>query len=153
MRTELARRVSDDRGSAALEFITAGVLLLVPIVYLVIAMSAIQAATFATEGAARNAARIFATSDTQASAESAAERSVAFALADFGIDSGAARVDVSCTPSAADCLARESLVTVTVRVDVPLPFIPSMVANVIPTSVPVEARAIQRVSTFAVLGP
>jgi len=32
-------RLSDDRGSAALEFITAGMLLLVPLVYLILAMA------------------------------------------------------------------------------------------------------------------
>ncbi|RII97030.1 hypothetical protein DZF97_17400, partial [Clavibacter nebraskensis] len=58
---------ADDRGSAVLEFITAGVLLLVPLVYLVLAMSAIQGAALGTEGAARQAARVYVRADDDAS--------------------------------------------------------------------------------------
>ncbi|MDQ1574531.1 MAG: hypothetical protein QOH44_2090, partial [Actinomycetota bacterium] len=40
----------DDGGSAALEFITAGLLLLVPLVYLILAMAAIQGGALSVEG-------------------------------------------------------------------------------------------------------
>ena len=40
-------RLGDDRGSAVVEFVTLGVLLLVPLVYLVLAMGRVQAATYA----------------------------------------------------------------------------------------------------------
>ena len=54
-----AERVSlrDETGTAALEFITVGLILLVPLVYLVLALASLQAGTFAVEGAARQAAR------------------------------------------------------------------------------------------------
>ena len=149
-RTDLVRRMADDRGSAALEFITAGVLLLVPLIYLVVAMSVLQAATFATEGAARAGVRVFVLAESEDEAAAALVRSVEYSLTDFGISSDDARVDVGCVPAAADCLARESLVTVTVRVDVALPLVPGILGTRA-TSVPVEARATQRVSAFSVL--
>lgn len=50
---ELLRRLAaDDSGSASLEFVTVGLLLLVPTVYLVVALSALESASFGVEGAA-----------------------------------------------------------------------------------------------------
>jgi hypothetical protein len=54
----------DDTGTASLEFITAGLVLLVPLVYLVLTMSAIQGGALAVEGASRQAARVFVASST-----------------------------------------------------------------------------------------
>ena len=51
------RRWADESGSASLEFITVGMLLLVPIVYLVLALSSLENASFGVEGAARQASR------------------------------------------------------------------------------------------------
>ena len=51
-------RLSDD-GSASLEFITVGLLLLVPLVYLVLTIAAVQGAALGVEGAARQASRVF----------------------------------------------------------------------------------------------
>ncbi|MCA1943576.1 MAG: pilus assembly protein, partial [Yonghaparkia sp.] len=48
-----------DRGSASLEFLVAGLLMLVPLVYLILTLGTIQSAALATEGAARQAARVF----------------------------------------------------------------------------------------------
>src|ERR687898_866630 len=50
--------ISSDRGSASLEFLTVGIILLVPLVYLVLALAAIQAGALGVEGAARQAARV-----------------------------------------------------------------------------------------------
>ena len=47
-----------ERGSASLEFLTVGMILLVPLVYLVLALAAIQGGSLAVEGAARHAARV-----------------------------------------------------------------------------------------------
>ncbi len=47
----------DDEGSAAVEFLMLTLLLLIPIVYLVLAVFTIQGASFAAAGAARDAAR------------------------------------------------------------------------------------------------
>lgn len=139
---------ADDAGSASLEFITAGLILLVPLVYLVLAMSAIQAGALAAEGAARQAARVFVQSESVAAAHANAGRAVEFALADHGLDMTAASVAVACRPSPGDCLARHSTVTVTVGVTVTLPLVPEAIVGDLPLSVPLQATATQQVSRF-----
>ena len=145
-RTGLARLLASDRGTAALEFVTAGLILLVPTVYLVVVLASIQGAELAAAGAARQAARVFvqAQSETDASAESSA--AVAFALADFGLPDDAATVDVHCAPRPDACLTRRGTVTITVRVRAPLPLVPDVLDLHRDASVTVQATSTNRVS-------
>src|ERR1019366_4297860 len=105
-----------DEGSAALEFITAGFLLLVPLVYLVLAMSAIQGGALAVEGAARQAARVFVQAGDAGSARAREQAAVDFALRDFSLGRVLSSVTISCRPNPAVCLTRRGFVTVTARV-------------------------------------
>jgi uncharacterized membrane protein len=141
-------RAGSDRGSATLEFITAGLLLLVPIVYLVLSLSAVQAATLAVDGAARQATRVFVQSDTTAHARSAAARAIAVTLADYGVDAAHASVKIRCRPRASACLTRQGFVTVTIRVVVPLPLAPPFLDTGLPAGLPVSATATEQVSRF-----
>jgi hypothetical protein len=142
-----ARCASDD-GSAALEFVTAGLILLLPLVYLVLVMSAIQAGALATEGAARQAARVFVQSPNRADAAAAASRAIDFALADFGIEASDATVTITCRPKPQECLTRRGYVTVSVAVRVPLPLMPPVLSVDAPLTVPLSATATQQVSRF-----
>lgn len=137
-----------ERGSATIEFVVAGLLMLVPLVYLVLALSAVQAAAFATEGSARQAARAYVRSDSPAEAAAAADRAVRVGLADYGLDAAAAEVAVDCAPEPGRCLTRRGTVAVTVRISVPLPLLPAAVQASTPLAVPVEGRAVQTVSRF-----
>ncbi|AWB88761.1 hypothetical protein [Homoserinimonas hongtaonis] len=139
----------EQAGSASLEFISAGVLLLVPLVYLVLALGALQAGSFAVEGAARQAARVFVEAGDQASAESRAQQAVQFALADHGLESAGSMVTVVCSPDPSRCLTRSGTVTVLVSVTVPMPFVPQALSVAAPLAVPMEASATQQVSRFA----
>ena len=56
------RRHSGEQGSAVVEFVTLGVLLLVPLIYLVLTVARIQAGAYAVSMAAREAGRAFVTS-------------------------------------------------------------------------------------------
>jgi Flp pilus assembly protein TadG len=141
-------RFSDDRGSAALEFITAGFLLLIPLVYLILAMAAIQAGALSVEGAARQASRVFVQAPTITSGRARANTATSFALGDFGIQHSTARVRISCRPKPAACLTRQGFVTVTVSASVPLPLIPPVLAFAAPLSVPVTATSTEQVSRF-----
>lgn len=143
-----SKRFSDDSGSASLEFVTAGLVLLVPLVYLVLTMSAIQAGALAAEGAARQAARVFVQSTSETDARAAVERAVQFALADHGVQAADVAVDITCRPDPANCLARHGLVTVDVSVAVALPLMPPVVAGEFPLAVTLEAAATQQVSRF-----
>lgn len=141
----LSRRCADDEGSASLEFLTVGLVMLVPLVYLVLAVATIQAGAFAAEAAARHAARVYVQAPDAGSAAASAERALAFALADHGIDGGAdLRVACSATP----CLTRRAFVTVSVDLDVPLPLAPTALTGDFPLAVHVHASATEQVSRF-----
>ena len=61
-------RSTGDEGSSVIEFLGLAVVLLIPLVYLVLTLARIEAATFATEGAAREAARTYVVADGSARA-------------------------------------------------------------------------------------
>jgi len=137
----------NDAGSASLEFITVGLILLLPLVYLVLAMATIQGAALAVEAAARQSVRVFVTAPNSAAAVARAERAIQFALADAGIEH-TPTVSVSCQPDPANCLTRQGLVTIVVGVRVPLPLAPPVLDLSVPLSVPLQASATQQVSRF-----
>jgi hypothetical protein len=143
-----SKRLTDENGSAALEFVTVGMILLLPLVYLVLVVAAVQAGALAAEGAARQAARVFVQSDGLGSAAASAERAVEFALADHGVDPDSASVAVTCSPRPAACLTRRGFVTVTVDITVPLPLAPAVLTGGFPLSIPLHATATQQVSRF-----
>lgn len=137
-----------DAGSASLEFVTAGLVLLVPLVYLVLAMSSIQAGALAAEGAARQSARVFVQAPTDSAARAAVERAVTFALADHGVTGAEVEVVISCRPVPTDCLSRRGYVMIGVTVDVPLPLVPPILSGEYPPAVTLVAEATQQVSRF-----
>ena len=139
---------STDEGSASLEFITAGLLLLLPLVYLVLTMSQLQAGAFAVEGAARQAARVYVQSATIGEANAAAQRAIEFALADYGLDTSNVTVTVTCSPDPSTCLTRRGFVTVTVSTRVALPLVPPILDLDVPLSVAVDSTTTEQVSRF-----
>jgi len=141
-------RLREDQGSSSLEFITVGMIMLIPLVYLVLTMSAIQGGALAAEGAARQAARVFVQAETLSEAEGSAERAIEFALNNYGIDSTDASVEILCTPDPADCLTRHGYVTVNVAVVVDLPLAPPVLTGNFPVQIPLDATATQQVSQF-----
>lgn len=147
--TDLRGTLRADDGSASIEFLTVGLLLLVPTVYLVLALSAVQAASFAVEGAARQASRVFVQASSLAEAEAAATRAIAVTLADYGLELADAEVAISCRPDPADCLTRRGHVTVSVSTVTPLPLFPAVLGTDIPLGVPLDAVATEQVSRFA----
>lgn len=137
-----------ERGSASLEFLVAGLLLLVPLVYLVLTVSSVQAASLGVEGAARQASRVFVQAESVPEARAAAARAVAVTLADYGLDAADAAVAIRCEhPSA--CLTRRSTVTVTIATTVPLPLSPPVFDLDLPVGVRIESSSTEQVSRFA----
>lgn len=111
-----------EQGSAVVEFTFLALLLMVPLVYFIITMGQIQGGSFAVVGAADQAAKVYVAQADAASAQHAAEQAVLIALADYGHPAGNAQISTSCLPS--DCQAAGTAVTVTVNLNVPLPFVP-----------------------------
>lgn len=141
-------RLRAEVGSASLEFITTGLILLVPLVYLVLSVAAVQAGAFAVEGAARQAVRVYVQSASETEAVASAERAIRFALVDAGLGDVTPTVEVQCLPDPSACLTRKGTVTIAVALTVPLPFVPQVLTVAAPLGVPLQATATQQVSRF-----
>lgn len=145
MRPSRLLRIDDD-GSAAIEFIVVGIILLVPLVYLVIALGVIQQQTFGAEAAARHIARVI----TQApDAASAAERSDAVLtgiIHEYDLDADAVDVSLVCVPVTVECPASGATIVVTVATRARLPLVPELFGIDRSTAIPVQAEAVQKVS-------
>ncbi len=141
-------RLVDDAGTASLEFLTVGVLLMVPLVYLVLALGQIQHAVLGIEGAARHAARVLAQAETHEAGMAAADRATVVALADAGLEPGAVEVAIACAPDPSACTTPRGTVTVRIDARVPLPLAPPVLELDVGVGVPVSAQATQPVSAF-----
>lgn len=122
-RAYMRRRPSaDDHGAALIEFVVIGVCVLLPLVYIVLAVMKVQAASFGVTEAARQAGRAFAQAETAASGLDRAQIAARMALRDQGVAVDQSSVSVEC--SAGRCLSPGSEAQVHVSVRVALPFIP-----------------------------
>lgn len=141
-----SRWVTDDEGSAALEFITVGLVLLVPLVYLIAALGVIQEQTLGIEAAARHTARVISLAPDAETATARGEQVLAGIVEEYGLDADAVEVDLSCTPAGEECPTAGATVIVTVATRVPLPLMPSLFGLDRSTAIPVEAAAVQKIS-------
>jgi Flp pilus assembly protein TadG len=78
-------RQRDDSGSVIIEFVFVAVIVMVPLIYLVIAVASVQRSELAVSQAAREAGRAFATADTAAEALPRARAAVNLALRNQGL--------------------------------------------------------------------
>lgn len=141
-----AESARDDRGSAALEFILVGCLLLVPIVYLVIALGLMQGQVLGAEAAARHAARAVSQATDTRDADRRVEAVLASVVADYAMDADRVDVGVTCAPDGARCPTAGAVVTVTVRTHVTLPLVPPVLGLDRMAAIPIEAAAVQKMS-------
>ncbi|MFT3799453.1 TadE family protein [Microbacterium sp.] len=147
-RVSTERAGLDDAGSAALEFILVGLVLLVPIVYLVVALGAIQGQALGVEAAARQLARTVAAAPDAATADARADRVLAAIVDEYGLDPDTIEVAVRCVDAAVACPSAGALISVTVTAQAALPLVPAVLDLDERTRVPVEATSVQKVSRF-----
>lgn len=138
--------VRDERGSAALEFITVGVILLVPLVYLVIALGVIQEHLLGVEAAARHTARVIGTADGPGDAAARGDAVVANVIREYGMDADSVEIRITCARSPRECPALGETVLVHVSAHVELPFVPPVLGLDALATIPLEATASQRTS-------
>lgn len=138
-------RARGEEGSAVIEFIFLGVLMLVPLIYLVMTLGRIQAGSYAVTTAAREAGRAFVTapSGDDASARAHAASNVAFV--DQGFD-GMGTLEIACSTS--PCLTPDARIETTARVTVPLLLIPGFARDVVPLEIPLTASHLSTVDRF-----
>lgn len=130
-------RAGADDGRAIVEFVFLGVMLLVPLVYLVTTVATIQGAAFSATTAAREAGRAFTTSESEEQSLVRARAAAALAFEDFGFDGSEASIETRC--DGIPCLRPDARVNVVATIRVRLPLVPDVFggggAPVIPISV------------------
>lgn len=136
--------VASERGSAALEFIGVGVVLLIPLVYLMLALGAIQHQTLGAEAAARHTARAVSQASSVANAQTRSAAVLASVIEEYGMNENAVKVKLSC--STPRCPAAGATVRVVVTTEVTLPFAPAIFGLDQLAKIPIRAEAIQKVS-------
>jgi len=119
--------VKREEGTATIEFVWLSILLLVPFVYILVAVFDAQRASYGVSTASRSAARAFLQAPDVATGERRARLAARVALDDQGID--AASVRITCLPSPADCLQPGSSVRIVVRTTQALPLTPSALGS------------------------
>lgn len=136
----------DEDGTAVLEFVTVGVLLLVPLVYLVLTLGAVQEQTLGAEAAARHTARVIGQAPDAGTAAVRGDAVLQSVIREYGMDPDAVEVSITCRPVAATCPSAGSTVIVTVATRVSLPFMPPLFGLDRVAAIPVQADAAQKVS-------
>ncbi len=133
-----------ERGSAPLEFIGVGVILLVPLVYLILALGAVQQQTLGAEAAARHTARAIAQAPNAAAARTRADAILTSVMREYRMPRDGVSITMSC--STAKCPAPGATLRVTVTSRVTLPFMPPILGLDTLATIPIRAEAIQKVS-------
>ncbi len=123
----------DEQGTALVELTWLGVLLLVPMLWIVLTVFEVQRGAFGVSGAARAAGRAYALAPTDAIGRARAEHAARQALADQGLADAPLQVRVSCTPYPANCHSGTSVVTVQVFSRVDLPLLPDVLGGGAPS--------------------
>ncbi|MDA3022127.1 MAG: pilus assembly protein [Actinomycetota bacterium] len=136
MRRRLRDFRSSEDGNAVIEFLVIGVLVLIPMAYLVLCVMRVQAATFASAQAVREAGRAFNSADSVSQGQTAARTAARLAFSDQGFDFPESALRISCPESA--CLAPGSVAEVSLNWRVVLPWIPAGLTSEV--SVPIEVQ-------------
>lgn len=136
----------DQRGSAALEFILVGLLLLVPLIYLVVSLGLIQGQSLGAEAAARHIARAVSTASGADDARARADAVLAAVSDEYGLDD--VDLSIACTPAGASCPRAGATLHITVRTAVTLPLVPPVLGLEQVAAIPIEAGAAHKVSRF-----
>jgi Flp pilus assembly protein TadG len=143
-----------EAGSAIIEFVFVAVLVLVPLIYLIVAVAVVQRGRLATTNAARDVGRAIATSTTAGQAEVRAQAALRAALHGQGLTPD--EVEVRYVEAGADCtspatepsLAPASVFAVCVIRQQRLPAVPTVLAG---RGVTIIGRYLVHVDDFRII--
>lgn len=121
------------------EFVVLSAALLIPSLYLVLTLGSVQAAVFAADTIARDAARIHAVETDQHRADERTHHLTAMVLEDYGLRTGE-MVEISCSKD--PCATSGGTVTAQVRIPVPVPGLGPILGDTGPVAVG-AAHAVQ----------
>ena len=130
-----------ERGTALVEITWLAILLMVPLLYIVLAVFDVQRSAFAVSAAARAAGRAFVLSPSESAAPTRALVAARVAMADQDLDLDRGSIAFTCDPDPANCLAPGSTVQVSVSYPVPLPLVPAALGGNTPS---IQVQAVHR---------
>jgi Flp pilus assembly protein TadG len=122
-----------EQGTALVEVTWLGILLLVPLLWILLGVFEVQRGAFAVSSAARSAGRAYALAPNDQVGMQRAEAVARRALADQGVEDAGVRVTVTCTPYPSDCHSGTSVITVRVFSSVEVPLLPDVLGGGAPT--------------------
>jgi hypothetical protein len=126
-------RPRGEEGSALVELSWLGILLLVPMLWIVLSVFEVQRGAFGVSAAARAAGRAYALAPSDAAGRQRAEAAARQALADQGVPGAPVDVRITCTPYPRDCHSGTSVITVVISSRVDLPLLPSFLGGNAPS--------------------
>jgi len=135
-----------DDGNAIVEFVYLAVLLMVPLVYVLLTVFKVQGAAYAVSSAAREAGRVYATSDVIDEGGPRALVAARLVMRDSNLTLPGRDLRISC--SSDPCLAPGSRVNVVIEYDVSLPFLPRLFAGRTLAAVQVTSRHLEVVDRY-----
>jgi len=122
-------RRRDEDGSAVVEAVWLGILLLVPLLWIVVSVFEVQKGAFATSAAARAAGRAYALAPTDAEGKDRAEQAARQALRDQGLSGAPLTVTVTCESAGSSCHSGGAVITVHISSRVDLPLMPEVLGG------------------------
>jgi Flp pilus assembly protein TadG len=139
--------VRGDDGNAIVEFVYLAVLLMLPLVYVLLTVFRIQAAAYAVSSAAREAGRVYATSESLADASGRSYAAARIVMADSRLELTPDQLEIACSPDPCG-LQPGSQVNVVLTYRVALPLVPRFFTDRAPASVRVSSRHLEVVDRF-----
>jgi Flp pilus assembly protein TadG len=117
-------RSRGERGSGLIELTWLGILLLIPLVWILLSVFAVQRGALAVSGAARAAGRAYVLAPSDDVGSTRAEAAARQVLADQGLAGAPLDVTITCTPYPRSCHSGTSVVTVRIASSVRIPLLP-----------------------------
>jgi hypothetical protein len=118
-----------ESGSAMVEVVWLGILLLVPLLWIVISVLEVQRGAFGVSAAARSAGRAYALAPTDAEGERRARAAARQVMADQGLPDVPLVVEITCDSPGSSCHSGGAVITVRVDTRVDLPLLPDVLGG------------------------
>lgn len=145
----LRRRVVRDHpeaGNAIVEFVYLAVLLMLPLVYILLTVFRVQAASYAVSSASREAGRVYATAEALDDAGPRAFAAASLVMSDSDLPLRTDQMEITC--SSTPCLVPGSRVNVVLTYQVSLPLVPRFFSDRAPATVRVTSRHLEVVDRY-----
>lgn len=147
----ITRHRRGQSGTALVEMVWLGLVLLIPLVYLLMTFVAVQRSAYGATEAARAAGRAFVLAPNVQAARQRAFDAAVVAMADQGVHLMHSQLQIVCHPQPTSCLQPGSTVQVDVRLGVVLPLLPDVFGRH-PASIAVHASHVEPYGVYREAG-